>query len=84
MHLAHRIELVLNKFQFQYLINCAGCARFAYNWALTQWNEHWQLQKKLPQSERKYISEQDLRKRLNAIKRTEYPFKHWTIHQNGN
>ena len=74
MHLAHRIELVPNKFQFQYLINCAGCARFAYNWALTQWNEHWQLQKKLPQSERKYIREQDLRKRLNAIKRTEYPF----------
>jgi putative transposase len=56
------------------LVNCAGCARFAYNWALSQWNEHWAFQKKLPQSERKYISEQDLRKRLNAIKRTDYPF----------
>ena len=74
MLLAHRIELVPNKFQTSYLVNCAGCARFAYNWALTEWKNHWEKQKKHPKEQRKYVSELDLRKRLNAIKRTDYPF----------
>lgn len=74
MLLAHRIELVPNKSQLQYLINCCGCARFAYNWALTEWKSHWAEQQKVTKEERKYIREGDLRKRLNAIKRTDYPF----------
>jgi len=41
MLLAHRIELVPNKSQISYLINCCGCARFAYNWALTEWKNYW-------------------------------------------
>jgi len=74
MLLAHRIELVPNKSQISYLINCCGCARFAYNWALTEWKNHWAEQQKFPKEERKYIREGDLRKRLNAIKSTDYPF----------
>ncbi|WP_315921216.1 transposase [Mesorhizobium sp. SP-1A] len=74
MLLAHRIELVPNKLQTSYLVDCAGCARFAYNWALTEWKNHWEKQKQLPKEQRKYVSELDLRKRLNAIKRSEYPF----------
>lgn len=74
MLLAHRVELVPNKSQISYLSNCCGCARFAYNWALTEWKNHWVEQQKIPKEERKYIREGDLRKRLNAIKRTDYPF----------
>ena len=75
MLLAHKIELVpANKFQLQYLVDSAGCARFSYNWALTEWKKRWEKQKKLPKVRRKYISDHDLRKHLNAIKRTEYPF----------
>lgn len=74
MLLAHRIELVPNKSQISYLTNCCGCARFAYNWALTEWKNDWAEQQKFPKEERKYVSELDLRKRLNAIKHTDYPF----------
>jgi len=74
MLLAHKIELVPDGSQLKYLVNCAGCARFSYNWALNQWKEHWAKQKLLPKEERTYISDHDLRKHLNAIKRSEYPF----------
>src|SRR5690606_9207383 len=72
--LSHKIELAPKEFQLEYLVNCAGCARFSYNWALTEWKKRWEKQKKLPKVRRKYISDHDLRKHLNAIKRTEYPF----------
>jgi putative transposase len=37
MLVAHRIRLDANKVQATYLARAAGVARFAYNWALAEW-----------------------------------------------
>ena len=75
MILGHRIALSPNKTQSQHLAQSCGVARFAYNWALAQWNDHWEKQKALPEGvERAYITEGDLRKQFNAIKRDEFPW----------
>jgi putative transposase len=52
--------------QRTYFAKAAGTARFAYNWALDEW--------KKKADENKYVSEYELRKQLNAIKRKEYPW----------
>lgn len=74
MILGHRIELAPNIAQKQYLARSCGTARFAYNWALSRMEEHWQVQKELPPESRKYIFESDLRKELNRIKREQFPW----------
>ncbi len=74
MILGHRIELNPNVEQSVYLAKSAGTARFAYNWALAQMDAHWETQKHLPKEKRTYLSEGDLRKRLNRIKRDEFPW----------
>ena len=69
---AHKIELVPNKKQEAYFVKACGVARFAYNWALEQWNKQYQAYKQdnsLPKP-----NELNLRKQLNAIKREQYPF----------
>ena len=69
---AHKIELVPNKKQEAYFVKACGAARFAYNWALEQWNKQYQAYKQdnsLPKP-----NEFNLRKQLNAIKREQYPF----------
>ena len=69
---AHKIELVPNKKQEAYFVKACGVARFAYNWALEQWNKQYQAYKQdnsLPKP-----NEFNLRKQLNAIKREQYPF----------
>lgn len=38
---AHKIKLKLNKAQASYCASSAGVARFAYNWALAQWNNQY-------------------------------------------
>jgi len=38
MLIAHRIALEPNDRQATYFARCAGVARFAYNWALAEWN----------------------------------------------
>ena len=71
-NVAHKIELVPNKKQEEYFIKACGVARFAYNWALEQWNKQYQAYKQdnsLPKP-----NEFDLRKQLNAIKKEQYPF----------
>jgi len=37
MILAHKIELQANNKQRTYFAKASGTARFAYNWALNQW-----------------------------------------------
>jgi putative transposase len=74
MIFGHRIELAPNIAQRQYLARSCGTARFAYNWALTRMEEHWQDQKDLPKENRTYLSEGDLRKKLNQIKREQFPW----------
>ena len=60
-----------NDVQETYFRKAAGVARFAYNWALDQWQQQydaWQADPPLPKP-----SEASLRRQLNAIKRNEFP-----------
>ncbi|MDA8205869.1 MAG: transposase, partial [Thermaerobacter sp.] len=60
-----------NDVQETYFRKAAGVARFAYNWALDQWQQQydaWQADPTLPKP-----SEAALRRQLNAIKRNEFP-----------
>ncbi len=74
MILGHRIELKPTARQVTYLAKSAGTARFAYNWALSRMGDHWKVQKERPREEREYLSEGDLRKELNRIKREQFPW----------
>jgi putative transposase len=74
MILGHRIELNPTAAQMTHLAKSAGTARFAYNWALSRMQEHWQVQKDRPRDQREYLSEGDLRKELNRIKREQFPW----------
>lgn len=70
--LAHKIALRPNDRQRTYFAKAAGCARFAYNWALDQWGKQyatWKADNSLPKP-----SEAALRRQLNAIKRSEFPW----------
>jgi putative transposase len=64
--LAHRIRLVPNAQQERYFIRACGVARFAYNWALAEW-ERGRLAGE-------HCSEIALRRRLNAIKIDQFPW----------
>jgi len=72
MMLAHRIALEPNNVQAMYLSRAAGTARFAYNWALAEWKrqyETWKLDNTQPKP-----TQQSLRRRLNSIKREQFPW----------
>jgi len=66
MILAHKIQLDPNNVQRTYFTKACGVARFAYNWALAQWNERYKAGEA--------VSESGLRKQLNAIKRETFPW----------
>jgi putative transposase len=72
MLLAHRIRLDPNNVQATYLARAAGTARFAYNWALAEWQR--QYQDSLADPAVPKPNEAALRRRLNAIKRTDFPW----------
>lgn len=63
---SHKIALDPNNWQRTYFSKAAGTARFAYNWALAAWNEEYKAGGKPTQAA--------LRRRLNAIKKQEYPW----------
>jgi putative transposase len=72
MLMAHRIALDPNNAQSGHLLRAAGTARFAYNWALSEWKrqyEAWKTNHTLPKP-----SQQALRRQLNAIKRERFPW----------
>ena len=72
MLIAHRIALDPNNVQATYLARAAGTARFAYNWALGEWQRQYaahRLDPALPSP-----SQLALRRRLNAIKREQFPW----------
>lgn len=66
MQRTHKVRLYPNNRQAGLLMGTCGCARFAYNWALAEWNRLHEAGEK--------TSQYDLRKRLNAIKRDEFPW----------
>ncbi|MDA8207226.1 MAG: RNA-guided endonuclease TnpB family protein [Thermaerobacter sp.] len=72
MILAHKIALDPNNRQETYFRKASGVARFAYNWALDQWQqqyEAWKDDPTLPQP-----SEAAMRRQLNALKRDVFPW----------
>ena len=72
MILAHRIRLDPNKVQATYLARAAGTARFAYNWALAEWERQFEACKLNPALPKP--NEGALRRQLNTIKRTQFPW----------
>ncbi|MCY0899214.1 MAG: RNA-guided endonuclease TnpB family protein [Firmicutes bacterium] len=72
MMLAHKIALDPNDVQETYFLKAADVARFAYNWALAEWQRQydaWKADPTLPKP-----SEAALRRQLNAIKRDAFPW----------
>lgn len=72
MILAHKIALDPNNEQRTYFAKAAGTARFAFNWALAEWQKQydaWKLDNGLERP-----SQYSLRRQLNAVKRTDYPW----------
>ena len=72
MIVAHKIALDPNNKQATYFARAAGTARFAYNWALAEWQRQyaaWKADNSLPKP-----SQQSLRRQLNAIKREQFPW----------
>jgi putative transposase len=66
MHRAHKIKMQPTKTQEQYFAQACGVARFAFNWALAEWKKEYEAGGK--------PSEANLRKKLNAVKATEFPW----------
>lgn len=72
MIVSHKIALDPNNAQATYFARAAGTARFAYNWALAEWQrqyEAWKADNSLPKP-----SQAALRRQLNAIKREQFPW----------
>lgn len=69
---AHRIALEPNDIQCTYFFKACGVARFAYNWALAEWQKQYEEHKKYP--DKPQPSEGSLRRLLNSIKRTQFPW----------
>lgn len=72
MYLGHRIRLNPNNVQATYLARAAGTARFAYNWALAEWQRQYEACKLDPALPKP--NEGALRRQLNAIKREMFPW----------
>ena len=66
MLLAHKIELKCNNKQATYFAKASGVARFAYNWALAEWQKEY--------VEGGKPNETALRRKLNSIKREAFPW----------
>lgn len=64
--LSHKIEIKPNNKQKTYLRKAFGCARFAYNWGLEEWQRMYKNGEK--------PTEFKVRKRFNAIKKEQFPF----------
>jgi putative transposase len=69
---AHKIALDTNNVQATYLSKAAGTARFAYNWALAEWQRQYTAHQVDPAQPSP--SQLALRRQLNAIKRDQFPW----------
>ncbi len=71
MLIAHQIALDLNNVQATYMARATGTARFAYNWALAEWQRQYEAHRadeSLPKP-----GQLALHRQLNAIKREQFP-----------
>ena len=72
MLIAHKIALNPNNLQATYFARAAGTARFAYNWALAEWQRQYEASRAdatLPKP-----SQAALRRQLNGIKAEQFPW----------
>ncbi len=72
MLMAHKTALNPNNRQATYFARASGTARFAYNWALAEWQrqyEAWKADTHLSKP-----SQAALRRQLNALKREQFPW----------
>lgn len=85
MILGHIIELAPNNKQATYFKKACGVARFAYNWALNEWQKQYEQDKQyrddclkngiqIDKSKLNNPSQFKLRKQLNSIKKQAFPF----------
>lgn len=72
MLIAHKIALDPNNAQATYFARAAGAARFAYNWALAQWQRQYEACKADPSLPKP--SQMALRRHLNGIKAEQFPW----------
>ena len=72
MIISHKIRLNPSSKQSTYLAKAAGTARFAYNWALAEWQTQYAVWKE--DNTQSKPSQFSLRKQLNAIKREQFPW----------
>jgi putative transposase len=72
MLIAHKIALDPNNVQATYLVRAAGTARFAFNWALSEWQRQYAAHQADPS--RPQPSQFSLRRQLNAIERQHFPW----------
>ena len=72
VYMAFKTKLDANNVQANYFARACGVARFAYNWGLEEWGK--QYQEHLQDKTKPLPNEASLRKQLNAIKKTEFPF----------
>ena len=70
MILARKVRIIPNKEQEQQLWKSVGTARFIYNWTLARQEENYTL-KGTSKNGGKFISDNDLRKELTILKKTE-------------
>jgi len=63
---SHKIALDSTVEQRKQFLNAAGCARFAWNWALAEWKHQYEAGEKPRES--------ILRKQLNSVKREQFPW----------
>jgi putative transposase len=72
MLVAHRIAIDPNNAQVTYFAKACGVARFAYNWALAEWQKQYEAHKNDPSQLKP--SEASLRRQLNSVKRQQFPW----------
>ena len=72
MIISHKIRLHPNNKQATYFAKAAGTARFAYNWALAEWQTQYAAWK--DDNSQPKPSQFALRKQLNAVKREQFPW----------
>jgi len=72
MLIAHKIALDPNNVQAAYFARAAGTARFAYNWALAEWQRQYEACK--ADASKHKPSQVALRRQLNGIKAEQFPW----------
>ena len=64
--ISQKIKLKTNNKQITYFKKCFGCSRFAYNWAVEQYNKN--------ANEGIFKDGYKLKKEFNSLKKTDFPF----------